>query len=374
MFGAVQKRGPMPKADIQEQTGLKLTTLNRFMQPLLEAGLLTEEAYGPSSGGRRPVLYDVDRRRYALVGVDISRTYSQVVATDLKLTVLGRRRIPMTADSTPERLLGQVAGIAEELLRQAGPRTLLLAGVGAVGPLDTAAGVITAPVHFEAPGWKDVPAAAMLGDALGCPAAFDNGANAAALLEAFFGIGRGERNVLYVNCGVGIRTGACLGGTLLRTPGNAEDVFGHMVVDIDGLPCTCGKRGCLDCYASLRAVAEACAAQGGEAPAAEEYPGICRSAERGEEPARSVMLSAAEYMGVGLCNLINLLNPGAVILSGPLIRHSGLFYAQAVKIAAAGCNYPENTVAFHRGGKFGEDAMSAGAAAFALETALRSGR
>lgn len=374
----LQKNGPISKNQLMAATGYKLTTLSRFLRPLEERALVVRPQMGASSGGRRPVLYDVNDHGYYLLGVDVSRTYLQVVLTDLKLRVVEERRFEMDAASTPEWTVRAVADTAASLLQEGDARggRLLLAGVGAVGPMSRAQGLLHAPAYFEAPGWdRDVPLVPMLEQALGCTVSLDNGANAAVLAESLYGIGVGVPRVVYVNCGMGVRTGTFLDGSLIRTPQNEEDVFGHMVVDADGLPCGCGKRGCLDCYASARAAAHAFEARrrAGEAsalPAEADWQAVCAGADAGDALASDVIGRAGWYLGVGLSNLINLLSPGLVVLSGPLIRSSALYYETAARTAREQAWAAQSGVVFHRGGRLGGDAMAIGAAALALEEAV----
>jgi predicted NBD/HSP70 family sugar kinase len=82
----------------------------------------------------------------------------------------------------------------------------------------------------------------------------DNGANTTILAEYNFGAGKGYQNIAYFNCSTGIRTGAISAGTIVRTINDAEDAFGHMVIKVDGEPCSCGNYGCIDCYSSIYAI------------------------------------------------------------------------------------------------------------------------
>lgn len=367
VFAVLQKSGPVPKSQLMALTGLKLTTLNRFLRPLVESGLAVQAEMGESSGGRRPVLYDVNERAFCMVGADISRINTRVVLADLKLRVLAAECFAMDARMTPANTVCAVAESAARLARDAGVSgRVALAGVGTVGPMSRKRGELLSPAYFQAPGWKNVPLVAMLENALGCPVSLDNGANAAALAESLYGIGRGVPRVVYVNCGMGIRLGTFFDGRLIRTPTNEEDVFGHMVVNAEGLPCVCGRRGCLDCYASARAVAAEYARRGGAA--GQPWQVICDEAAQGSAPAADVLRRAGEFLGVALANLVGLLAPGLVILSGPLVHRSTLFYETATQTASR--QLRGGTCRFHRGGRLGDDAMAAGAAALALEEAL----
>ena len=86
---------------------------------------------------------------------------------------------------------------------------------------------------------------------LDVPICIDNGANAAVIGEYYFGIGKGKKNIAYINCGVGIRTGIISEGVLIRTINNSEDAFGHMIVDANGELCSCGNYGCIESYVSI---------------------------------------------------------------------------------------------------------------------------
>lgn len=377
VFCALQKTGPMSKSQLLAATGLKLTTLSRFLRPLKELKLVVCPQFGESSGGRRPALYDVPDRSYYLLGVDISRTYMRIVLTDLKLHVVVSHWFDMGEWATPEWTVQTIIKTAQDMLAQrveTGGR-IIRAGVGTVGPMSRAEGVLISPRYFQASGWQQVPIVSMLQQGLGCPVSLDNGANTAVLAESLYGIGRDVSRVVYVNCGVGIRIGTFMDGVLIRTPQNEEDVFGHMVVNADGRLCTCGKRGCLDCYVTIRAVTadfekRRKLGEPSALPPDASWEEICVAAQQGDALADNVLRNAATYLGIGLSNLINLLGPGLVILSGPLIRESELYYEVAAGMAKKQAWSAQSGVVFHRGGCLEEDAMAVGGAALALEEAI----
>ena len=84
----LQNRGPVTKNIIIELTKMKLSTLNRVMQPLIDDSLIIESEVGSSTGGRKPVLYDINPKGYYVVGIDISRTYIQIVITNMKMEII----------------------------------------------------------------------------------------------------------------------------------------------------------------------------------------------------------------------------------------------------------------------------------------------
>ncbi len=385
IFDVIQKNGPVTKNDIAFITGYKLTTLIRLMQPLEDLELIVESKIGESTGGRKPVLYDVNANRFYIIGIDISRTYTQVAATNLKMEILAKHRFQMEQSCSPEATAGLIESIASDFLKNIDikGRFLLGAGIGTVGPLDREEGVIINPVNFEAPGWINVPIKAMLEEKLGCPVIIDNGANTAVLAETYFGIGKGLKNTAYLNCGMGIRTGAISSGSIIRTINDSEDVFGHMVIDVDGEECSCGNNGCIECYSSIVAITKKYISEvkAGKnttitKPISQiSYIDICNAAEEKDLLAKEVLQSSAAIFGTGLANFINLLNPGLVILSGPLINHSKLFYGACIDIASKKCylnKHGMNNIIFSRCGHFGENAICVGSAALVIESFLDS--
>ncbi len=385
IFNFIQKNGPVTKNDIVLFSGMKLSTLNRIMQPLEDKALVVPSSIGDSTGGRRPVLYDVNSGRHYIIGIDISRMYALVVLTDLKMRILFKRQFPMERHCSPGTTVEIISGIIMQAIEVLGisPNMILGIGVGTVGPIDREKGIILNPVNFQAEGWVNVPIAEMLGRATGYPVVIDNGANAAVLAENLFGIGRNLKSVVYFNCGIGIRTGAVFSGDLVRTINDIEDAFAHMVIDVDGEKCSCGNSGCVECYSSISSIKKAFASElrRGRTSKIKKpvdelgYIDICSAAEEGDGPAGEVIKRSAAIFGTGVANFINILNPQMVILSGPLIHQSGLFYEVCTHTALKKCYMSGDArTVFNRGGEFKENAIAVGSAVLFAENCLKDAK
>ena len=383
IFSLIQKKGPLTKNKLLLMTKIKLTSLNRFMQPLEEPGLVVEVGTGASTGGRKPVLYDVNPSRFYLVGLDISRTYTQVIITNLKMEILDRRRFLMKECFTPVKTVKTISTTLKAMLKALLIDTSMLLGVGlgTIGPLDRSEGVILNPKNFPAKGWHHTWIKRVLQQELALPVMIDNGANTAAVAELLFGSGRNLSNIAYFNCGIGIRTGVISSGTIVRTINDAEDAFGHMVIDVDGEQCSCGNYGCIERYSSIPSIVQkyGSAVKKGRFSAVSKplqeinYMDICDAAEQKAELAREIITDAAAIFGAGLANYMNLLNPDLIVLSGPLIKHSPLFYQVCTRIALKKYYLKEEgKVIFSRGGHFKDSAIAVGAAAMVIESYLNS--
>lgn len=384
IFNLLQKNKHMTKREISLFTNIKLSTLNYIMHPLEQSRIIVRKSIGESTGGRKPVLYDVNLCDLYIIGIDISRLYTQVVITNLKMEILYKEIFYMDSSCSPDETVRRIEKIINKAYidLKLEPIKLLGIGLGTVGPLDIKNGIMISPVYFSAPGWSNVPIKSMLEEKLKCPIIIENGANTAVVAEYFYGIGKEISNIAYFNCGVGIRTGTISSGSLIRTINDEEDAFGHMIIDIDGEQCKCGNFGCIECYSSIHAIIEKFSAEikKGRHTVIDkhlkdiQYKDICIAAEKDDNLAKEIIIDSALILGTGLANYINLLNPGLVILSGPLIMNSKLFYEECIKVVMKKLHSDKGKrILFSRGGYFKQNAISVGAAALVIERYLESG-
>ena len=219
--------------------------------------------------------------------------------------------------------------MARRLLADVGVKPGGLGGVGVSfgGHVDPEVGVVLRSVHV--PGWEDRPLAAELADEFGVPTAVENDANAAALAEARFGAGQGEASLLYLTVSTGIGGGLVLNGAIYRGRHGMAGEIGHTVVVPNGPLCPCGRRGCLEAVAAgpgiARAARERLAADPARPSLLRERPNpqgedVAAAAAAGDPLARETLDEALGYLGLGVANAVNLLDPGCVVLGGGVTR------------------------------------------------------
>jgi glucokinase len=226
----------------------------------------------------------------------------------------------------PEHVVRIIGSMARKLKNNSG-LTPSAAGIGAPGPLDTRTGVISEMPNFD---WSNVPLCDMLRRELGIPVYLENDANAAAFGEYRAGAGAGSRCLVCLTLGTGIGGGLVIDGNVFRGVSDAAAEFGHMIVEIDGRACGCGKRGCLERYASATAVAGRAVERlgAGEPSMLYDMTGgkvslvsaemVARAAGEGDRLAAEVITEAVSYLAVGVSNLLNILNPDVVVIGGGL--------------------------------------------------------
>lgn len=263
-------------------------------------------------------------------GVDVGGTKFLGVVVDDDGTVVAdlRRPTPRGGDG----IVAQLADIVAELV--AGAADVATVGVGLPG-LITRAGVIVASPNL--PGVTDLDVATRVGSLLGRPVTAGNDATCATLAEWRVGAGRGVDDLVMVTLGTGIGGGAVTGGRLLVGAHGFAGEFGHMVVDPDGPPCPCGRRGCWERYASGSGIAHLAriAAIGRRADAVVELAGgdaqdvrgehVHAAARDGDLGALAVVDEFARWVALGLANLTNAFDPAAFVLGGGLATGADLY-------------------------------------------------
>ena len=360
IFSIIQANGPITKSELINITKIKLTTLNRDLKILLDEKIIMESDIGESTGGRKPGLYDVNQEGFYIIGIDISRTYTKIVITNLKLRIVNERLLShkYNMETISEVIPGAIEELCTKLKIQ--NSNIVGIGIGIVGGFDIN------PLH-------DV-----LNRKFNTLICVDNGASAAVVGEYNFGIGRGKNNISYINCGVGIRTGIVSSGVLIRTINNIEDAFGHMIVEANGQQCSCGNYGCIESYVSILNITKKFINIMKETNPLGlnknldniNYRDVCSLAEEENEVAVSLIKDSALYFGIGLSNYIKLFNPELIILSGPLIQNSKLFYETAKEIAMQKCHIKNTNIQFSKRGYFEENSIAVGACAIVMQKIL----
>jgi glucokinase len=209
-------------------------------------------------------------------------------------------------------------------------------GVGAPGPLRRADGIVVVAPNL---GWRDYPLRDRLAAATGLATTLDNDANCATLAEWWVGAAQGANTVVGMTIGTGIGGGLIVDGRLHHGANDVAGEIGHTTIETAGRRCKCGNYGCLEAYASGPAIAdrarEALDSDGASALrtvthgdlAALTAGHVYDAAREGDEVAREVVRDTARYLGVGVANLLNLINPDVVVLAGGVTQAGELILA-----------------------------------------------
>lgn len=260
-----------------------------------------------------------------LLGIDIGGTKVVLAVGDREGEPVAVRRLPTPLSGVWRDDLDAIAAEARSLLgsTEAAPHAdLTQVGVSLPGPVDPLEGVLINPPNL--PGWRDVPVAAHLAEALGTATRIENDANAAALAEARFGAGQGIADLVYLTMSTGVGGGVIAGRRLVRGAFGAAGEPGHLPIVPEGRACACGLRGCLEAYvggnawrdhlrgcapASSRAVA---LAGGDRAAILPEH--VVAAAHEGDVWSREALEAWVDDLAQGLVSIVMLLEPRRIVL------------------------------------------------------------
>ncbi len=231
------------------------------------------------------------------------------------------------ADAVASRIADTVEDVIADTMRETGAARsdFLGVGMGAPGPLDRERGIVIVAPNL---GWRNFPLRDRIADRVNLPATLDNDANCATVGEWWCGAARGARNVVGLTIGTGIGGGLILNGALYHGSSDVAGEIGHTTIDSTGRRCKCGNYGCLEAYASGPAIAERAreALAGNEESVLPRMVGgdlsritartVYDAALQGDATAREVVRDTARFLGSGLANLLNIINPDVVVLAG----------------------------------------------------------
>lgn len=271
-----------------------------------------------------------------IVGVDLGGT--NIVVGLLPLEggeVLGLHSLPTEsgrgAKFVVDRIVQMVeSSIAEVLMQHGGAREQVAGvGIGSPGPLDRATGTV---INTPNLGWRNFPLRDLIANAVHLPATLDNDANCATYGEWWLGAGREVDSLVGLTLGTGIGGGIVLNGEIYHGSSDVAGEIGHMTIDSTGRKCKCGNYGCLEAYASgpaiaLRAVegiesgadsilAEMVNGRLADITAATVYEAVVEE----DAYATEVMKDTARFLGIGVANILNILNPRMVVIAGGVTR------------------------------------------------------
>jgi glucokinase len=303
-----------------------------------------------------------------LLGIDIGGTKIAGGLVDAGTgAVLFSRRVATGAAEGGPAVLGRALALARAIREEAAEACFpapVAVGVGAGGQIDPASGVVLSATDVL-PGWAGTPLRDAFEDACDLPAAVDNDVNALAVGESRYGAGRGADDLIYLALGTGVGGAILLGGRLHHGACGAGGELGHLVLYPDGLPCTCGGRGCLEQYTNGAALARHYRDMGGTDP---DMDGVGVGAEALREPdgaAARAVARLGEYLGIGLVSLANVFDPERIVVGGGVAGLGDRVLAPARRVLA------ERALPAVRGvpvvpAALGADAAVVGAASLAL--------
>jgi predicted NBD/HSP70 family sugar kinase/biotin operon repressor len=318
----LRDQGPRSRARLATELGMTRSAVSTLVSELVERGLVRIGVVERGGVGRPGTAVQLDGRTVCGIGAEINVNHVSTMAMDLSGNVVAEQRLSLDSNRLDA---GEVIDHLVTLLSRteadiaAAGATPIGLTVGVAGLIDNTSDVLTLAPNLA---WRDVPVGAMLRDRLkpAYPVVIDNESNLAALAETLPGDPE-RQDILVIFGEVGLGGGIVADGRLLRGRQGYAGEFGHMIVDPQGRRCGCGRIGCWETVAGLRALLDA--ATDPDDPVRDPALGlqprlteINRRADLGDTRTLGALEQVGSWIGVGAAMLTNVLNPAAIVLSG----------------------------------------------------------
>jgi predicted NBD/HSP70 family sugar kinase len=338
------------RSELARRFDVSAATISRSAAVLLAKRLIIESGGRCCSRGRRPAILQVNPAIAHVAGIEIDRDRITAVVTDMTGTLLGRGAVAASAHDPVRKLMNNCREAVRAARADAGRISERLAriGVGHTGVLDVENGLC---LDWESvPHWRRINLRNALQDTFDLEITLDDRARAVALAQhLLWPQNRSHRSAIYVQIGTGVGAGIFVNGRMLRGATSAGGEIGHMMIDRNGPLCACGRRGCVEAVASLRATVGRVqqALDNGartslrnlvRAPSQLTAKMIVSAARAGDTLARTALWEAGEALGFGIANAVQLINPSLVVLAGKFANLASDFLLDAVtRVIRARC-------------------------------------
>ena len=329
ILNLIRERKGCSRSEIAAALDIDKKSVSLVVDDLLAQELVLPVGFRDSQAGRRQELLAVNGSHTNYIGIDLGATHIIGVRTDLNCLVLDRVFFEVRPGLAVDLILEQMKSIIKTLMSSdSGTGELKSIGVclpGFVNPVD---GISL--VAENIPGWHEIRIRKILGEEIHTSVYIEDCSRAMGLAERWLGKGGEVDDFLVLDLGYGIGMALFLNGDLYTGSGYKSGEIGHTVVDKDGPVCTCGKKGCLEVYASGRGIAQIASdgVKNNRSRILEELihgdiksltaQDVALAASMNDEHSLQIIGAAGEYIGTALSNVINILNPKKIIIGGGL--------------------------------------------------------
>lgn len=375
--------GTTTRANLAALTGLSPATVTTLVNDLLAEGLVTETGSLPSRGGRPTIQLELDPTGAYFLGADIGERGVTVELFDLRLNRVDReRRESSTRTSGSAELAEEVADAVRALRDRNAALADRIVGMGLALP-----GI----VEGVSESWRVGESTVLYAQNLGWPAVgvrelaalddlplyADNGAKTMTSAEMLSGAASDCTHALVALLGGGIGLGVVADGRLVRGAESSAGEWGHTKIvppsDPAAVPCSCGAKGCLEAYVGEDGMLRRWAALGARVPGTgwDAVRALLDAARSGDEAAATVVDESIELIGTALGNLVNLVNPEAIVLGGRVGLRLMQDWAPELRrrVDAAALDRPGRQCEL-RSARYGRDAIALGAALLPLNALI----
>lgn len=372
ILNRIRTESPISRAQIAKDTKLTPPTVSSNVKALIEQGLVVESVLGESQGGRKPTMLLINNEAFYVIGVDVGPQEIDYVIANLAGNIMTRieRRLttPLTNSEFLEILKEGIHALIADTSIDLGK--IIGLGVAMHGVVEVETGTSLFAPNL---GLTNIPIKEELEKEFELEVKVENDARAMALGESWFGNHGELDSMLTVNLGRGVGAGLVINGKLYHGAQDIAGEVGHMTIDINGEICECGNRGCLQTFATGSAIRkqaqkvlkehpihdiEVCSITGEK---------VYEMALAGNQDFVKILENTGAIIGIGLTNLIHIINPNKIVLGGGVTK-SGKYILPAIhKSIEQRALTPKSKQTEVTLSELGDDATIIGAIALLLE-------
>ena len=371
----IERRGPIPRIDLSQNTGISRATVTTVTAELLRDGLIEEIPRDSVSAtdmkrGRPRVDLKIASGAHLVAGIKVSGHSISLMLVDFEGTQIAELEVPFLDGPTScVRLTEQIAHALDGLTALVGKAVHDLSGIGVglAGVVDAANGTVYWSPSLEE---RNINLRDKLNQELGVPTFLDNDANLVAMAEKTFGLGRDHSDFIVVTIESGVGMGLVINGQIYRGTRGCGAEFGHTKVQLEGALCRCGQRGCLEAYVADYALVREAASIGFldlDQSIESRVSRLLTAAKDGDPTAKTIVDSAGRMFALGLANLVNVFDPQLIILAGEQMQFDHLYAKDVIedmRKSIVQIDKPPPDVVIH---KWDNLMWARGAAAYALD-------
>ena len=324
ILALIRTMGLISRTDLARETGLSQASVTGVTADLIKEGLIEEKQAGAYEGGRRPTLLAIRPDGVHVVGVNLAIDQIRVVIVNFQAELKAAHTILLDNDYyAPEEIVDLMVQAIQACIWEANFSKDQIAGVGVgiPGPVDSKRGIVKFLPNY---GWEEISLKQMLQQRINHPVFMDNSSNNLAIAEYWYGSAKGMDNFLVVTLENGVGAGMVVNGQLVRGNSGIASEFGHMCAEVGGPICRCGRSGCIEAFAGNYAILREARnligkghwSSSDKAPGEIGFEDVLVELKCGNEALEKVYSKAGMILGVGIYNLMTLLNPELVIITG----------------------------------------------------------
>ncbi len=316
---------PISRADIAKITGLTPASITKIIDEFIDSGLVSEIGNDISEIGRKPRLLDINKDDFCIIGLYVARKNISGIITNLNGEIKEKIHYKENYLDQPD-LINKIAELIDKLLKNSKTekRKVLGIGMAVIGPINAKKGEILNKGLSENPpfNWERLPLTEKIAEVVGLPVFADNDCNVSAMGESWFGNCMQYNNFALISFGEGVGGGLFLDGMLYRGEDDVVGEIGHTIVDPNGPKCECGNYGCLELYIKNSTIIKKynelilkhkdCGLAKTNIQKVED---IYNFRDKTDPIYIEIINYVTNYLGIACINLINILNPEAIVIS-----------------------------------------------------------